>query len=418
MRKIFLLFLLCSLPILAQQKTAYQKKIEEIQNKYLQKYGVSLSRINQLRKDKELGNAAVEALLYEKIQNYGKTHGNVDVGLILIELSKEMNAAEKLKTPAELKKEKEEIEKRIAQQKKLDEQRKLANAMKEKELKEKLERESEIQREREIQREKREEEEKNKKMLQEEKMRQDFLNKFSDVNYLKEKIRDNFIKWAQKGEFETSNEFKERLQNRGKEVLKKESYKILTSMLYELEYNLDLGAYDADNQLYPIKLKRKTKAYKINQENDSIYNQFSNSEEISIIKNLDINNDKALYLKKLPYKDVRMSRKSENSYSEYFKYIQVSINLDDWIIQKGYFFPIKLFKYDLISVHIDVHGNFSIVEKLLFSYTLDRKDYLLISEIEFSTSDLGLSEYFHENYTFKLNSEDLKKMIKNNYQPL
>ena len=69
MRKIFLLFLLCSLPLLAQQKTAYQKKIEEIQNKYLQKYGVSLSRINQLRKDKELGNAAVEALLYEKIQN-------------------------------------------------------------------------------------------------------------------------------------------------------------------------------------------------------------------------------------------------------------------------------------------------------------------------------------------------------------
>ena len=417
MRKIFLFFLLCSLPILAQQKTAYQKKIEEIQNKYLQKYGVSLSRINQLRKDKELGNAAVEALLYEKIQNYGKTHGNVDAGLILIELSKEMNAAEKLKTPAELKKEKEDIEKRIAQQKKLDEQRKLANAMKEKELKEKLKRESEIQIEREIQKEKREEE-KNKKILQEEKMRQDFFNKFSDINYLKEKIRDNFIKWAQKGEFETSNEFKERLQNRGKEVLKEESYKILTSMLYELEYNLDLGTYDADNQLYPIKLKRKTKAYKINRENDSIYNQFSDSEEISIIKNLDINKDKALYLKELPYKDVRMSRKSKNSYSEYFKYIQVSINLDDWIIQKGYFFPIKLFKYDLISVHIDVHSNFSIVEKLLFSYNLDIKDYLLISEIEFSTSDLGLSEYFHDNYTFKLNSEDLKKMIKNNYQPL
>jgi hypothetical protein len=393
------------------------KKIEEIQNKYLQKYGVSLSRINQLRKDKELGNAAVEALLYEKIQNYGKTHGNVDAGLILIELSKEMNAAEKLKTPAELKKEKEDIEKRIAQQKELHEQRKLANAMKEKELKEKLKRESEIQIEREIQKEKREEE-KNKKILQEEKMRQDFFNKFSDINYLKEKIRDNFIKWAQKGEFETSNEFKERLQNRGKEVLKEESYKILTSMLYELEYNLDLGTYDADNQLYPIKLKRKTKAYKINRENDSIYNQFSDSEEISIIKNLDINKDKALYLKELPYKDVRMSRKSKNSYSEYFKYIQVSINLDDWIIQKGYFFPIKLFKYDLISVHIDVHSNFSIVEKLLFSYNLDIKDYLLISEIEFSTSDLGLSEYFHDNYTFKLNSEDLKKMIKNNYQPL
>ena len=109
MRKIFLLFLLYSFPIFAQQKTAYQKKIEEIQNKYLQKYGVSLSRINQLRKDKELGNAAVEALLYEKIQNYGKTHGNVDAGLILIKILKEMNAAEKLKTPAELKKEKEEI---------------------------------------------------------------------------------------------------------------------------------------------------------------------------------------------------------------------------------------------------------------------------------------------------------------------
>lgn len=125
MRKIFLLFLLCSFPIFAQQKTAYQKKIEEIQNKYLQKYGVSLSRINQLRKDKELGNAAVEALLYEKIQNYGKTHGNVDAGLILIKILKEMNAAEKLKTPAELKKEKEEIEKRIAQQKKKNSRGKL-----------------------------------------------------------------------------------------------------------------------------------------------------------------------------------------------------------------------------------------------------------------------------------------------------
>lgn len=116
---------MCSFPIFAQQKTAYQKKIEEIQNKYLQKYGVSLSRINQLRKDKELGNAAVEALLYEKIQNYGKTHGNVDAGLILIKILKEMNAAEKLKTPAELKKEKEEIEKRIAQQKKKNSRGKL-----------------------------------------------------------------------------------------------------------------------------------------------------------------------------------------------------------------------------------------------------------------------------------------------------
>jgi len=319
---------LCSFPIFAQQKTAYQKKIEEIQNKYLQKYGVSLSRINQLRKDKELGNAAVEALLYEKIQNYGKTHGNVDAGLILIKILKEMNAAEKLKTPAELKKEKEEIEKRIAQQKK----------------------------------------EKQQREIMEKKKREEDIEKTSDIVRTKVRIKDSFIKWAQRGEFETTNEFNKRLSEESRNQLQKISfYEIDYIFDNELKFDIKLGMYDADNEIYPMIIEKKIGFY-----------SYKTEEEIC-------------------------EEHSESIHA--YGNPQFSRNIEEWILKDGYFFPITI----KIGSYNDAKGELEDIEIV----NLNKKGYSLISEIGFNTSDLGLSGYFPENYTFKLNNNHIENIEEN-----
>lgn len=363
MRKIFLLFLLCSLPLLAQQKTAYQKKVEEIQNKYLQKYGVPLFRINQLRKDKELGNAAVEALLYEKIQNYGKTHGNVDAGLILIELSKEMNAAEKLKTPAELKKEKESIKKRLSEQEKEKQQR---------EITEKKKREKDIE-------------------------------KTSDIVRTKIRIKDSFVKWAQKGEFETTNEYNKRLLEESRNQLQKISFNEIDYIFdNELKFDIKLGMYDADNEIYPIIIEKKIGFYGYKTEEELyqklLYKDYTgvysfNNPKISIVTEAKIEREKAIKLK-----EICERYSQEIGISDIYDKIRFSSDIKEWILKDGYFFPItiKLGSYQPLR-DIDI-------------INLNKKDYSLISEIEFNTLDLGLSEYFPENYTFKVNNNHIENI--------
>lgn len=367
MRKIFLLFLLYSFPIFAQQKTAYQKKIEEIQNKYLQKYGVSLSRINQLRKDKELGNAAVEALLYEKIQNYGKTHGNVDAGLILIKILKEMNAAEKLKTPAELKKEKEEIEKRIAQQKK----------------------------------------EKQQREIMEKKKREEDIEKTSDIVRTKVRIKDSFIKWAQRGEFETTNEFNKRLSEESRNQLQKISfYEIDYIFDNELKFDIKLGMYDADNEIYPMIIEKKIGFYSYKTEEELykklVYKNYTgdynfNNPKISIVTEAKIEREKAIKLKEI------CEEHSESIHA--YGNPQFSRNIEEWILKDGYFFPITI----KIGSYNDAKGELEDIEIV----NLNKKGYSLISEIGFNTSDLGLSGYFPENYTFKLNNNHIENIEEN-----
>ena len=236
MKRMFLigLLLLLVVPTFAQQKTAYQKKVEAIENKYLQQVGISLAEINRLRKDKDFGEAMLRGMFNQKLAAYSKKHGSIQAYALITKIADEMKAAEKLKTPAELKKEKDEKQKQL-------EQEKLAKIKQEKEEKErKLKEQQELE----------------TKQLKEKEARfkkeQESLKKTSDVARINATIKDNFLKWAEKEEFETTNEFKERLQNKGREQIQKISSDVVVSILRNLSFYIHLDRYNADDEIYPI----------------------------------------------------------------------------------------------------------------------------------------------------------------------
>ena len=210
-----------------------------------------------------------------------------------------MKAAEKLKTPAELKKEKEEKQRQIIQQQKREEQEKLAKTKREQELQEKR---------------LKEEQERETKRLEEEEARirkeQESLRNTSDIAKIKARIKDIFLKWAQKEEFETTNEFKERLQNNGKEKIQEISSDIVVSILRELRFYINLGKYNADEEIYPITIGRSILIYSYKTEeelhriltaNDDYrdYNDYHyyTEDTISVESNLKIGKEEAIQLK-------------------------------------------------------------------------------------------------------------------------
>ena len=410
MKKMFLIGLLLLLvaPAFAQQKTAYQKKVEAIENKYLQQVGIPLSEINRLRKDKDFGEAMLRGMFNQKLATYSKKHGSIQAYTLITKIADEMKAAEKLKTPAELKKEKEEKQRQIIQQQKREEQEKLAKTKREQELQEKR---------------LKEEQEREAKRLEEEEARirkkQESLRNTSDIAKIKSRIKDDFLKWVQKGEFETTNEFKERLQNNGKEKIQEISSDIVVSILRELRFYINLGKYNADEEIYPITIGRSIPIYSYKTEeelhriltaNDDYrdYNDYHyyTEDTISVESNLKIGKEEAIQLKE----EIR-----ENEYSyqvqmykgDYLNIPEIffSDNINKWILKDAYLLPIS---FKNVNINLSTEEAFIIKSE----YNLDNKEkYPLLSELQFSTSALGLSEYFPEEYTFTLDSGKIKESL-------
>ena len=71
------------------------------------------------------------------------------------------------------------------------------------------------------------------------------------------------------------------------------------------------------------------------------------------------------------------------------------INTDEWIMKDGYLLPIS-FQFD---------DN---------KYFFDKGNYPLLSSLQINTTELGLSEYFPENYTFTLDKNIIKKEMEEN----
>ena len=399
MKKMFLIGLLLLLvaPAFAQQKTAYQKKVEAIENKYLQQVGISLAEINRLRKDKDFGEAMLRGMFNQKLAAYSKKHGSIQAYALITKIADEMKAAEKLKTPAELKKEKDEKQKQL-------EQEKLAKIKQEKEEKErKLKEQQELE----------------AKQLKEKEVRfkkeQESLKKTSDVARINATIKDNFLKWAEKEEFETTNEFKERLQNKGREQIQKISSDVIVSILRNLSFYIHLGRYNADDEIYPIIIYRKVPIYsdKTKEELQHIltanyeeYITFYSSNTISVESNLKIGKEEAIQLKE----EIR-----ENEYSyqvqmykgDYLNIPEIffSDNINKWILKDAYLLPIS---FKNVNINLSTEEAFIIKSE----YNLDNKEkYPLLSELQFSTSALGLSEYFPEEYTFTLDSGKIKESL-------
>lgn len=416
MKRMFLigLLLLLVVPTFAQQKTAYQRKVEAIENKYLQQVGIPLSEINRLRKDKDFGEAMLRGMFNQKLAAYSKKHGSIQAYALITKIADEMKAAEKLKTPAELKKEKEEKQRQIIQQQKREEQEKLAKTKREQELKEKH---------------LKKEQEREAKRLEEEEARirkeQESLRNTSDIAKIKARIKDDFLKWAQKGEFETTNEFKERLQNNGKEKIQEISSDIVVSILRELRFYINLGKYNADEEIYPITIGRSIPIYSYKTEeelhriltaNDDYrgYNDYRyyTKDTISVESNLKIGKEKAIQLKEeikyyASYYNDQMSAKY--IYYDTSK-IFFSNDIKRWILKDAYLLPIDI--KNVAKIRGENTPNFIIKSE----YDLDiKEEYPLLSELQFSTSELELSEYFPEEYTFTLDNEKIKKGLREEY---
>lgn len=412
MKRMFLigLLLLLVVPTFAQQKTAYQKKVEAIENKYLQQVGIPLSEINRLRKDKDFGEAMLREMFNQKLATYSKKHGSIQAYTLITKIADEMKAAEKLKTPAELKKEKEEKQRQIIQQQKREEQEKLAKTKREQELQEKR---------------LKEEQERETKRLEEEEARirkeQESLRNTSDIAKIKARIKDNFLKWAQKGEFETTNEFKERLQNNGKEKIQKISSDIVVSILRELRFYINLGKYNADEEIYPITIGRSIPIYSYKTEeelhhiltvNDDYRGYNYTEDTISVESNLKIGKEEAIQLKEeikyyASYYNDQMSAKY--IYYDTSK-IFFSNDIKRWILKDAYLLPIDI--KNVAKIRGENTPNFIIKSE----YDLDiKEEYPLLSELQFSTSELELSEYFPEEYTFTLDNEKIKKGLREEY---
>lgn len=369
--------LICIAPsVFGQKKSAYETKKIAIENKYLQQMGVPLSDIAQLRKK---GDFFINALFAEKLSLYGKNKGTAQQMALVSKMADELKAAEKLKTAAEIKAEKDKIKKANQRWEEYEERKKEERLREEEERMRLWEQEQ-----------KREEEEKEQKI-------QFYYKKQTDVNKIKQYVKKEFLKWAEKGEFESTNKYQERIQQEGKEKLVKLASNIFfNEFLYRKPYTIKLGTYDADKEIYPISLTKSIhiKAYNTEKEYEEALNGIdheykSGSVKISITSDIKMNKENAIALKE----------RTSDDFNFYYEHDVMSIlgdsNTDEWIMKDGYLLPIS-FQFD---------DN---------KYFFDKGNYPLLSSLQINTTELGLSEYFPENYTFTLDKNIIKKEMEEN----
>ena len=197
--------------------------------------------------------------------------------------------------------------------------------------------------------------------------------KAKDISRIKDYIKKVFIKWAEKGEFESSKEHFERIQSERAKKL----HQVITGgferIMDNMGTNIELGTYNADEKIYPITItliKWRSPG--------------STGRQFIIKTNVPFEKEEAI--------DFQRSIKSPKNYNFLEEYP------DNWFVADGFLFPIN----------VEYRG----ILKNIF----DKENYPLFSEYVFNTDDLGLSEYFPENYTFTLGDyiKSLKEKQENN----
>lgn len=188
--------------------------------------------------------------------------------------------------------------------------------------------------------------------------------KAKDIPHIKNDIKEEFLEWAKKGEFESSKEYFERIQSERAKKL----YQVITDCLekrldengrYNSYYGIkiELDTYNADEKIYPITINK-------------IY-YGAEDFKFSVKNNIPLEREDAIGLKGVV----------DDCEGWYRFFPQEGSN---WFVKDGFLVPINI-EYVDRSIKISDKGN-----------------YPLFSEYVFNTNDLGLSEYFPENYTFTL----------------
>lgn len=217
-QKLMCMFLLLGATYVYGQRTAYENKVIEIKAKYLRKFGMPAQEVEVLRKR---GDFLLDSALNQQANKYEKRYGNAVMLATLLEMRKEIKEAEKLKTTADLNKE-------IRAKKESEEYR----------------RKEEVKRKEEER--KREEEAEQAKALEEAKK--------TDLYIIGKEIKDKFVKWEKRGEFEKTEEYNNRMMFQKKEYLNKLVSIEFRGTFREFRPEIRLLEYDPDREQYNIKV--------------------------------------------------------------------------------------------------------------------------------------------------------------------
>jgi hypothetical protein len=194
---LFIILFLCFNSLHCQEKTLYEKKVEELTWQFYENLGISPSEIDNAKKIKNLDNLNV---LVKKL--FTTNAGIEKFNFEMLILSEGLKKAEALKTEFERKK----IES--------------------------------------IKNEKKELEEFNK----------------SDYSTISKKIKIDFEKWLSKSEFEKESAFNQRLTNNSQTVFDSICYlsiqnSIKNKLSNSKKLELEIGSYDAEKEYFNIKIK-------------------------------------------------------------------------------------------------------------------------------------------------------------------
>lgn len=187
-----------------QQKTAYEKKLMEITEKYfkiLYDYNQQLSMYDKAKLDMITdGEEAREFILGIGILSYAANHSETEVKRMVTQIENDLKQAEKLKTPIDFQREKER--KTLATQAEYEK---------------------------------------------------------TDAGTIKKNIKATFELWNQKGEFEKQADYEERLQKQSQNAFTKTCIEQIKNKVrnYSDYYALskELLPYNADNEFFIIKFK-------------------------------------------------------------------------------------------------------------------------------------------------------------------
>jgi hypothetical protein len=212
-----------STSINAQIKTPYQKKVEQLNRKFLSDIGVSKALIDLAIKSGD--NMAETIMLFSEGRNAINSIVPTQDGKLLIFLyAKQFAEAEKLKTSVDFQRdqEKKEKEQREAKLKEIENQKKQAIFEKERLEKEKIKK---------------------------------YNN--SDLVQIKSEVTNEFNAWLKKGEFEKTEDYESRMKNNCLENFEKINYDAVISRINEANLEFDLKEYNADKEYFSIELKYK-----------------------------------------------------------------------------------------------------------------------------------------------------------------
>lgn len=223
------------------------------------------------------------------------------------------------------------------------------------------------------------------------------LMRFSDISKIKSKIKSSFTEWIIKDEFETSNDYQNRITEKEK-VLDSIAIEIIQNWIVKLipdkcsnrddsPYYLELIKYDADKQLYNVELV--CRAYTgIPQ-----YGQHQSGLTDRITDTLNVSVEVAKFIKQKSTKDRYKIDSDADIIWFCNKEVITSKKLTDWIISpNGYFLPKK---FNLFNQYEHLNEN----------------KFTQLNKIHIKTSELELKDYFDYEYVIDIDKIWKKRQL-------